>query len=132
MAKKKTSVVKVDGLVSATLNILDDLKVEVKTACDKSIKEVAEKTRDVLEETAPKRTGKYARSWAVRIDNSIYGIGHAIIHAESPHYRLTHLLNNGHTTRNGGWVKGDDHIKHAEEKAVEELTKEVIKRIENE
>lgn len=67
-------------------------------------------------------TGQYARAWT-------YGKQHyknresisAVVYARAPHYRLTHLLENGHriVDRNGkthGYKEGKPHIKPVAEK----------------
>ena len=44
--------------------------------------------------------GAYKRSWTYRVDRE-RGKINVTVHAKSPHYRLTHLLENGHLNRDG-------------------------------
>ena len=52
-------------------------------------------------------------------------------YVKNPEYRLTHLIKNGHQTRNGGRTKGNDFIDKnfkIAEKEMEEKIKEVVSR----
>lgn len=71
---------------------------------------------------------KYSKSWAVedRSGNSFY---HATIRNKR-HYRLTHLLEYGHATRNGGRTRAFEHIKPVEELCETRLLKNIPKIIE--
>lgn len=75
-----------------------------------------------LRRTSPKRKGKgggkYAKSWAVKTETTSGGLVTTCVIHNKDHYRLTHLLENGHETRNGGRTKAYPHIKPAEEHVV--------------
>lgn len=92
----------------------------------------ARSARDQLRQKSPKKTGAYAKSWSVKNErNGVTGMVTATVYAKAPHYRLTHLLENGHAKVNGGRVDGIPHIRPAEQNAVNEfvrLTKEAIER----
>lgn len=105
--------------------ILDSYSKEVREAAKKDIEQVAKSTAKSLRQTSPKSPGggEYARSWtATRQDNGW------IVHNKR-HYRLTHLLENGHVIRNqyGTWgrAQAEPHIKDAEEQAIEELVRKI-------
>ena len=91
----------------------------VQDAVDRSAKmTVAE-----LNTTSPKRTGAYAKSWASKKDNKLTGIykGSRVVYARAPEYRLTHLLEFGHASKNGGRVRGKEHLAPAQETAIKNL-----------
>jgi len=51
-------------------------------------------------------------------------------HVKSPEYRLTHLIKNGHATKNGRRTKGNDFIEKNFEIATKQLEKEITERVE--
>ena len=87
----------------------------------------AEEGKKVLLQGGPyrERTGKYTKDWDVTQRDSragrITGTEGYSVHNKK-HYQLTHLLQNGHASRNGGRVKAYPHIDSAEEKAEKTAT----------
>lgn len=82
------------------------------------VERVAEETKEELGRTSPsgnRKQKKYKKSWKVKKDKR----GHAIVH--NTEYRLTHLLEKGHVTHNGGRTRSFPHIAPAEEKAIQNL-----------
>jgi hypothetical protein len=82
-----------------------------------------------LKQTSPKRTGEYAKSWAMKTEKAIGLPDLRTIHVKAPHYRLTHLLEHGHAKAGGGRVEGKPHIRPAEEMVIQEFTREVEEAI---
>ena len=76
-----------------------------------------------LRTSGPKKTGKYAKSWRVKVTEE-EGIIHVTVH-NAKYYRLTHLLENGHANRDGSRTRGRPHIKPVEEKVKEAYLKAV-------
>lgn len=90
---------------------------------------------DELQKTSPKRRGKgggkYAKGWRIKSERSSGGLVTTCVVHNATHYQLTHLLENGHATRDGGRTKSYPHIKPAEERVVAEYvrrTKEAIQK----
>ncbi len=119
----------VDSMASEIARALTEYNQEVsdkvKTAVDKQSREAVKE----LKETSPKRTGAYAKSWRQKKSyedsrtkrNTVYN---------KDHYRLTHLLEYGHASRNGGRVKAFEHIAPVERHVTEKLQREIEKEIE--
>lgn len=89
---------------------------DVKAAVKKSAKAV----RDGINGSAPVRTGRYAKSWAVKITAET---GTSLVQTVySPtRYMLSHLLEKGHAKRGGGRVRAIPHIAPAEQAGIEML-----------
>ena len=69
----------------------DELKAAVKKA--------GKTAKSDINKSAPVRTGKYAKSWRMKVtEESAVGIG-VTVYSPS-HYMLAHLLENGHAKRN--------------------------------
>lgn len=78
-------------------------------------KEVAKEGVKMLKATSRKRSGEYAKSWTVsRVK------GAHVVHNKK-HYRLTHLLEDGHAKVNGGRTKKFVHIKPVETKMINDF-----------
>ena len=82
-----------------------------------------------LKQTSPKRTGAYAKSWAMKTEKALGQPHKRIVHVKAPHYRLTHLLEHGHAKVGGGRAEGRPHIGPAEEEVIREFAREVEEAI---
>ena len=84
-----------------------------------------------LKNTSPKNTGRYSKGWRQKVESDgVNGTKLTVYNATS--YQLTHLLENGHALRGGGFVSGKPHIKPAQDKAEKkamELIEEGIKSV---
>ena len=94
----------------------DDLKADVEKA--------AKTVKSEIESTAPRRTGKYAKSWASKKTKETSDSIQYTVHSKN-RYRLTHLLENGHAKRGGGRVRAIPHIAPAESKGAEQLVRDI-------
>ena len=94
----------------------DDLKADVEKA--------AKTVKSEIESTAPRRTGKYAKSWASKKTKETSDSIQYTVHSKN-RYRLTHLLENGHAKRGGGRVRAIPHIAPAEAKGSEQLVRDI-------
>lgn len=98
---------------------------------DEEIEEVA---KEVTQEAAMKLKqispvadysggGKYASGWKVK------KVGKSYVVHNAKAYQLTHLLEKGHATRDGGRTQPQPHIKPVEEMTNREFEERLIRRI---
>lgn len=108
----KTNIDKIADAVMAELNEYEKLVADdgLRSAIDNTAKEAV----DILHSTSPKRTGDYAKSWAIEKGSKDRGRYNVTVYAEAPEYRLTHLLEKGHAKVNGGRVRAIPHIADVE------------------
>ena len=104
-----------------------DVQDRVNKAGRKAIKEVERKTKDTAPFNARAYHQHYADLIATKTETSRTGDETHIWYAKPPGHRLTHLLVDGHETRNGGRTRADPFLANAlddvlpdYEKAVEE------------
>lgn len=110
---------------------LEKYHKKVTDGVNEASKRAADKLTKKLKATAPKNTGKYARSightsrTSPATGSTTYTVG-----AKGKQGRLTHLLANGHATRDGGRTKGNPFMKNAVNEVLPEYEKEVKQVIE--
>lgn len=108
--------VPVNGLADAISETLqqysDDVIDGIKNAEDITAKECKE---NLAADSPVGATGKYQKGWKITVTTNTPLKKYTVIHNKE--YRLTHLLENGHATRNGGRTRAFSHIKPNEEKA---------------
>ena len=103
------------GLENYAKLAADDLKADVQKA-GKTVKQQ-------IESTAPKKTGKYAKSWAVKKTRETSDSIRVVVY--SKRYQLTHLLEFGHAMRGGGRTRAFPHIAPAEQAGIEQLARDI-------
>lgn len=110
-------------------NMLDGYVKDVDEAVKEALPKVGKEAVKELKTTSPKRTGKYSKGWRQKVESERLGATLTVYNATS--YQLTHLLENGHASRNGGFVSGRPHIKPAQDKAEKKAVEEITKAIES-
>ncbi len=94
----------------------DEMKAAVKKAGDT--------VKSNISANAPKRTGKYAKSWRAKTTKETASTMEVTVYSPSK-YMLAHLLEHGHAKRGGGRVAGKPHIAPAAEAGEQELLDEI-------
>jgi hypothetical protein len=112
-------------------DLLNEYSDSIQEGIDKEAQEIAKQAVNELKETSPKRpkSGKYARGWRVNTKKG-RGFINCTVH-NATNWQLTHLLENGHTTRNGGRTRAFVHIRPVEEKYVNQYQRDVERIIKN-
>lgn len=104
--------------------ILTDYAKEVEELSNDTMRKASRNAVKELKTTSAKRSGDYAKDWAVKTESG-FGKSKVFIVHNRKHYMLTHLLENGHIIRNQygtyGRVNGDGHIRHAEQNGINEI-----------
>ncbi len=93
-----------------------------------AVKEVGKKVVQEIHETAPQKTGKYAKSWKAKVTSESSSDIHITVHSPT-NYQLAHLLENGHAKRNGGRTRAFPHLAPAQDHADTLLQEELENRL---
>ena len=115
--------VKIDGLAAEVMKGLTEYADLAADSMKAAVKKAGASVREDIQANAPKNTGAYAKN--VRETSTSMEL---VVHSRN-RYQLAHLLEFGHAKRGGGRVAGRAHIAPAEEKAVQELEKEIRKAL---
>ena len=120
------SKIAISNLSDAVNDILENYNSEITKNTKKIIHEVSEDFKNNTKNDAPKgKRKKYYKNIDVKttFENS-RGVTDTW-YVKDPEYRLTHLIKNGHQTKNGGRTKGNDFIDKNFSKAEKELESKI-------
>ena len=111
--------IKPDKLSNAIMKYLEEYKEDIEEDVIEVSNEVSKEARNELKSISPKARktvklkggdtvapGSYAKSWSIKNGQKAKDIYSKIVYNRE-HYRLTHLLEFGHATRNGRKDKSD-------------------------
>ena len=111
--------------------VMDGLEEYAGLAADvlkKEIQKAGKTAKTQIEQTAPQKTGRYAKSWAVKKTRETSNTLEVTVHSKD-RYALAHLLENGHAKRGGGRVAAIPHIAPAEETALQSLEQNIEREL---
>lgn len=111
---------------------LKEYAKQVDGTVEQTIKQVANEAARKLKNESPKKSGKYAKGWAVQKDKASprVGVRQYTVYGKDGTYQLAHLLEHGHATRTGGRSKAITHIAPVEEWAVNEAFDRITNNLE--
>ena len=122
---------KYDSIIDVK-EILNEYSSDIQEGIERTADSIAKLVQNDLRNTKGTykiRTGKYNKGWRINTKKGRGVVNNTVWNATD--WRLTHLLENGHTTRNGGRTRAFVHIKPVEDKYVNQYQKEVEKIIKN-
>lgn len=99
-------------------NYVEDIEVDVEDATNTVVKEAKQELVQISPRSGIARDTKYYKGWAIKNGGRTRkGRYYSKVIWNKTNYQLTHLLENGHHTRDGtGWVEAQPHIGKVQEK----------------
>lgn len=116
--------VSVGELASVIIESLEEYADLATEDLKKAVKNAGNAVKKEIRENAPKRTGAYGKSWAVKVSKETFNSLEVTVYSRN-RYWLAHLLEFGHAKRGGGRVSGKAHIAPAEEMGIKKLETEI-------
>lgn len=135
MAKNSNSTISIGQLSNAVARALNRYADDIADGTDKAArraavscrKDIAERASALFKQHTGDRT--YAKQWTYKQTGKARGRAEYVVYCRKP--GLTHLLENGHASVNGGRAEGRAHIAPAAEKAAAEFAAAVEEVIRN-
>ena len=116
--------VKIDQMASEIMKGLEDYAKLAVDDLKADVEKAAKTVKNQITNTAPKDTGKYAKSWTSKKTKETSNAIQYMVHSKN-RYQLAHLLEYGHAKRGGGRVAARPHIAAAEEAGAEQLKRDI-------
>lgn len=107
--------VKVDELASTINQWLTDYSEEVTDVAKEVVDEISEGAMKETKSHITWKDKKYSNSFALKTSYEDKRNKRNTWYVKSPHYRLTHLLEFGHATREGGRTREFPHVRYGDE-----------------
>lgn len=129
-----SNTIKADELQKALTDYLENYVEDIEEDVKDTVTEVAKEAKQELIQTSPRsgiaRDTKYYKGWAIKNGGRTRkGKYYSKVIWNKTNYQLTHLLEFGHATRNGGRTTPQPHIRPVEEKYGEKFADLLEKKI---
>ena len=126
---------KPDELQKAIMDYLENYVEDIQEDVEESTDIITKEAKQELIQTSPRdgiaRKTKYYKGWAIKIGARTRKKNYRFTKViwNKTNYQLTHLLEFGHATRNGGRTRAIPHIRPVEEKYNVEFVDKLEKKI---
>lgn len=135
---KNSNHISIENLSKQITNYLGNYTEQVSKELEQIAEDITKEAVAEIAKNSPrgyrklgKRKKRYSQSWktykTLKKNKKTVNFKNII---NNEQYRLTHLLEDGHTTANGGFVSGKKHIKPVEQKYKKKYEDNVIKKLE--
>lgn len=111
----------IDDMTSEIMKGLTEYAELADTEMKKAVKKTATAVKNEISANAPKKSGRYKKSWAAKKVKENSHTLEMTVHSKN-RYQIAHLLEHGHAKRGGGRVSAIPHIAPAEQHGEEMLT----------
>lgn len=116
--------VTIDGMAAAIMEGLQEYADLATDDMKAAVRKAGNTVKKDIQANAPKRTGAYSKSWAVKTTKETSNTLELTVHSRNK-YQLAHLLEFGHAKRGGGRTKAQAHIAPAEEAGEKQLEQDI-------
>lgn len=116
--------VTIDGMAAAIMEGLQEYADLATDDMKAAVRKAGNTVKKDIQANAPKRTGAYSKSWAVKTTKETSNALELTVHSKNK-YQLAHLLEFGHAKRGGGRTKAQAHIAPAEEAGEKQLEQDI-------
>ena len=93
---------------SVTVSAYPQMKIDIQNQVLEIIEKAGKSTAGDIRDGSPRRNGVYEKGWTHETIEDI-----AVVYNNGKEKSLAHLLENGHATKNGGFVAPQEHIRPA-------------------
>ena len=118
----------IDDMASEVMKGLNEYAELADVSMKKAVRKTATAVKNEISANAPKKSGRYRKSWATRKTKENSHTLEMTVHSKD-RYQIAHLLEHGHAKRNGGRVDAKPHIAPAEEHGAELLASLIEKEL---
>ena len=122
--------ISIDALADTVMECLNDYADVSAEGIKKAVRKAGNTVKKEIGANAPKDTGAYAKSWAVKNTKENSHLLEVTVYSKN-RYQLAHLLEHGHAKRNGGRAAGKSHIAPAGETGIRQLEAEIERSLRN-
>lgn len=126
--------IQVDQLAQAIKESLEEYSQEITSITKEAVEIVAKEVNDEIKKrvtfTQTNRKNEYVKSFKIKTSEETRFNKSKVWYVGNGQHRLTHLLENGHVTRNGGRSQAFPHIKFGEvlaQRRLPEIIEEGVK-----
>ena len=118
----------IDDLASEVMKGLNEYAELADVSMKKAVRKTATAVKNEISANAPKKSGRYRKSWATRKTKENSHTLEMTVHSKD-RYQIAHLLEKGHAKRGGGRVEAHPHISPAEEHGADLLESLITKEL---